>query len=59
MAINEIIVSKFCAARYTEMTTQLRTAKAHADSAKQELSDYKDKAARILQVCIYHAVYLQ
>ena len=33
-----------------ENTAALKTAKANLETAKQELKDYKDKAARILQV---------
>lgn len=33
-------------------TAALKTAKASLETAKQELKDYKDKAARILQVRI-------
>ena len=33
-----------------ENTAALKTAKASLETAKQELKDYKDKAARILQV---------
>jgi len=32
----------------------LKTAKANMEAAKQELRDYKDKAARILQVKTLH-----
>ena len=35
-----------------ENTAALKTAKANLETAKQELKDYKDKAARILQVRI-------
>lgn len=33
-----------------DSSSQLKLAKSHLDNAKQELSDYKEKAARILQV---------
>ena len=38
------------AVKCTEMSTQMKMLKGQADAAKQELQDYKDKAARILQV---------
>jgi hypothetical protein len=34
----------------SDLANQLVAAKQNAESAKQELSDYKEKAARILQV---------
>lgn len=36
--------------KLSEVTAQLRMTKASLDAARQELADYKDKAARILQV---------
>lgn len=36
--------------RVDELQQQLKSAKAAAESAKQELQDYKHKASRILQV---------
>ena len=36
--------------RVTEVNNQLRTSKAQVTTAQQELHDYKEKAARILQV---------
>lgn len=36
--------------RIDDFQQQLRSAKAAAESAKQELQDYKHKASRILQV---------
>ncbi|KAI0219039.1 Golgin subfamily A member 5 [Lamellibrachia satsuma] len=35
--------------RCTELSGQLRSTKSNADSARQELTDYKEKATRILQ----------
>lgn len=35
--------------RVSEISIQMKTHKSNSDSAKQELSDYKDKATRILQ----------
>jgi len=41
--------------RTTELQSQLKVAKSLADTAKQDLSDYKDKAMRILQVAfLFH-----
>ena len=37
-------------AKVTEVTNQLKSNKSGLDAAKQELSDYKEKATRILQV---------
>ena len=36
------------------MATQLKTAKVQMDTAKRELTDYKEKAARILQVSQFY-----
>jgi hypothetical protein len=33
-----------------EISSQLKAARAQSETAKQELNDYKEKAARILQV---------
>ena len=38
------------AARSGELGSQLKTVRSQAESAKQELVDYRDKATRILQV---------
>ena len=38
--------------RFSDLNIQLKTAKSQADSARQDLIDYKDKAARILLVWI-------
>ncbi|XP_013084244.2 golgin subfamily A member 5-like isoform X1 [Biomphalaria glabrata] len=35
--------------KITELSTQIKVAKSAADSARKELTEYKDKAARILQ----------
>ncbi|KAK2188634.1 hypothetical protein NP493_126g02011 [Ridgeia piscesae] len=35
--------------RCTELSAQLRSCKGHADAARQELTEYKEKATRILQ----------
>ena len=37
-------------ARSGELGSQLKTVRSQAESAKQELVDYRDKATRILQV---------
>jgi len=37
-------------ARTAELNGQLKTVRSQAESAKQELVDYRDKATRILQV---------
>lgn len=38
--------------RADELQQQVRVTKSHLESAKQELTDYKQKATRILQVSI-------
>ena len=40
------------AARSSELGSQLKTVRSQAESAKQELVDYRDKATRILQVLL-------
>lgn len=42
--------------RADESQQQVKTARASADSAKQELQDYKNKASRILQVPEFHSI---
>jgi len=37
-------------AHHKEIAAQLKTTRTQAETAKQELVDYKEKAARILQV---------
>lgn len=39
-----------CTAHSNEISSQLKTARVQAETAKQELNEYKEKAARILQV---------
>jgi hypothetical protein len=40
----------FYVAHSAEMSVQLKAARSQAEASKQELADYKEKAARILQV---------
>lgn len=41
----------------TELAGQLKAAKVSAEAARKELTEYKDKASRILQVsCIFVAI---
>lgn len=40
-------------ARADDLQLQLKSAKAAAESSKQELQDYKNKASRILQVTCF------
>ena len=35
-----------------DLTSQLKTSRQQAEVSRQELTEYKDKAARILQVCL-------
>ena len=46
----DILVWFYRSARSGELSGQLKTIRSQAESAKQELVDYKDKATRILQV---------
>lgn len=39
-----------CTGKASDLANQLIAAKQNAESTKQELADYKEKAARILQV---------
>jgi len=60
---NNVFLSNFnvfniCTARSGELSGQLKTVRSQAESAKQELVDYKDKATRILQVRIFTLLFL-
>lgn len=44
--------------RFDDFQQQLKSAKAAAETAKQELQDYKHKASRILQVISCVSLYL-
>lgn len=44
-----------CTGKANDLTNQLKAAKQNAESAKQELADYKEKAARILQVILLYS----
>jgi len=46
LLLSHLILSGRC----TELSAQLRSCKGHADAARQELTEYKEKATRILQV---------
>lgn len=43
--------------RADELQQQVKVTKSHLESAKQELTDYKQKATRILQVSIVEKKY--
>ena len=55
-SVNDLILSSvtltYIPDKSNENTAALKTAKVSLETAKQELKDYKDKAARILQVRI-------
>ena len=45
-----VVMTIFRPGRVSDLNVQLKTAKSQADSARQNLIDYKEKAVRILLV---------